>query len=300
MAKWSREQIIREILRRESAGLPFTVGGEDGVNNALYQASSRIFGSWANAVMAAGITPNRAQRHFRWSTQRILLIIRALSRRERPLRPGELKQRYRHLMNAARRRFGSWPKAVIAAGIDPQKMRRVAPWTRERVIEAILKRALNNESLSKRLVEPRSLADAGTKIFGTWESALWAAGLDPQSYGCKKRNTCNTIPSNTPMDHEQPSLSRQDTATSKSISDSECVSSSNQSKECHNWSDQGVIEAIRIRLRKRQKLNAQTVCKDDLALYQAARRRYGNWSNALVAAGLNPLEFRKYGTGNRG
>ena len=57
MAKCTRERIIREILRREASGLPLDLGGADPVRSSLYQAASRVFGSWGNAVKEAGIAP---------------------------------------------------------------------------------------------------------------------------------------------------------------------------------------------------------------------------------------------------
>ena len=41
-----------------------------------------------------------------------------LARGKRPLRPSELKRRYHSLVTAARRCFGSWPKAIVAAGVQ--------------------------------------------------------------------------------------------------------------------------------------------------------------------------------------
>jgi hypothetical protein len=266
MAKWTREQIIRDILQLESAGLPLTPGVDQGVNQALYQAASRIFGSWRNAVLAAGIAPDRAQAHDRWPPGKILSIIRTMSRRRRQLRPGELKERHSSLMHAARRCFGSWSKAVIAAGVDPLKLRRIAPWTKERILEAILTRALNNEPLGGRIVRPRSLADAGGRVFGSWALALAAAGLDPQSY-----------------------LKRRSDSLSTGGMDPTCVR-----KLEHRWSDQKVVEAILTRLHEQRMMNATAVYRDDRPLYRAATRRYRNWSNALSAAGLNPNEFRKH------
>src|SRR5262245_3444636 len=92
--KWSRELVLREILARESAGRPLKVVADDGVSHALYQAGTRIFGSWSNALRAAGITVNRAQSQERWPPGRILSIIRGLARRGRPLHVGELRHRY--------------------------------------------------------------------------------------------------------------------------------------------------------------------------------------------------------------
>jgi hypothetical protein len=190
MAKWSRERIIREILRREAAGLPLSLGGsKDGVDSKLYKAGSRVFGSWGNAVKAAGIAPERAKVHDQWSPSRILTKIRSLARRQQPLRPGELKRRHDHLMQAARRLFGSWSKAVVAAGVDPEKLKRVAPWTKERIIEAILTRALHGKRLNSHAVQPKSLVEAGARVFGSWGSALAAAGIDPKQH--VRRRICD-------------------------------------------------------------------------------------------------------------
>jgi hypothetical protein len=54
---WTRECIIRQLLDRESKGLPLTVGRR-GIDNALHSAAQRIFGSWQNAIQAAGIAPH--------------------------------------------------------------------------------------------------------------------------------------------------------------------------------------------------------------------------------------------------
>ena len=135
--KWTRERIIRQILECEAKGLPLTVG-EPGISHALYQAGTRIFGSWRNAIQAAGIPPERGVHGEKGPPARILTIIRNLARRHRPLSAKQLEHRYGSMLPAARRLFGSWSKAVLAAGVDPTKLRRVVPWTRERVIEAIL------------------------------------------------------------------------------------------------------------------------------------------------------------------
>lgn len=181
MSKWSRETILREILKRETQGLPLTVARNKGINSALYQAAKRAFGSWRNALTAAGLG-NRASASEQWTPSRIMNTIRSLARRKRPLSGSEIRGRYGHVVAAGRRQFGSWSKAVIAAGVDPATLRRAPPWTAERVIEAVLRRALTGEPLGSREVRPRSLADAGAKVFGNWGAALRSAGLDPQRY----------------------------------------------------------------------------------------------------------------------
>jgi hypothetical protein len=291
MNKWTREQIVREILRREAEALPLTSGSDQGVESSLYQAAARIFGSWRNAVMAAGVSPQKACAHDQWAPARIISIIRDLSRRRRPLSREELKQRYGQLVAAARRRFGSWTKAVVAAGVDPAKLRRVVPWSRERVIEAILMRALKNEPLGARSVQPRSLADAGARMFGSWGAALASAGLDPTRYVCRwpilERGT-----------HQAPVSTG--AAASEPVPDPKAAQANGEAKclRVHQfgqrWSDQAVIDAILARRGQHRLLNAVSVYHDDRPLYRAATRRHGNWRNALIAAGLDPVEFRRY------
>ena len=175
--KWTREEIIRRILDCDAKGYPLTVG-HPGISQPLYQAGSRIFGSWRNALQAAGISPNRS-RNDKCPPAKILLVIRKLSQRRRPLRKRELEERYGSMLSAARRIYGSWSKAVLASGVDPAKMQRIVLWTRERVLEVLLTRALRNQSVAARKMEPRSIVEAGRRFYGSWPATLEAAGLDP-------------------------------------------------------------------------------------------------------------------------
>ena len=282
--KWTHEKIIREILRREVAGLPLTRCREQGVDNGLYAAGARVFGSWPNAVRAAGIAPSRAHAAEKWPPGKIQATIRILSKRRRPFRPGELQERYSHLIRAAQRYFGSWSKAVIAAGVDPLKLMRAVPWTRERIIEAILKRALNNEPLGSRVVQPRSLSDAAMNIFGAWEAALSAAGLDPKQYMYGRISSSSPSIGNSPPSHDRL------TSPGKKGFDS-----TNPRKKRQRWSNPEVHQAILARLRERRPMNAASVFRDDISLYRAAAKRHRSWFKALQAVGLNPDNLLKDG-----
>ena len=296
MAKWTREKIIREILRREAAGLPLFLGASrERVESKLYQAGSRVFGSWGNAVKAAGIAPERAKARDHWPPSKILAKIRSLSRRQQPPRPGELKRRHGYLMQAARRCFGSWSKAVVAAGVDPEKLKRVMPWTQERVIEAILTRALNCEPLGSRTVKPRSLAEAAARVFGSWQAALAAAGIDPEQASRRQRGAELGLKGSSRTPHDQTVARARvghlgqdnpgalDTACSAPVQ--------RRSNPGTRWSDEEILQAIRARLRENKRMNAAVVDEEDGPLYRVAKRRYGSWRNALLAAGFNPDEF---------
>ncbi len=279
--KWTREQIIRAILKREAAGLPLSTGGDQGVHPTLYQAGARAFGSWCNAVMAAGVSPDRVFTHDRWPPSRILATIRTLARRGRPRRKA-LQRRYASLVQAAARTFGSWPKAVIAAGVDPIKFRRVPLWTKDRIIEAILVRVLKNEPLGSTTVRPESLAEAAARFFGSWGSALAAAGLDPKRYmGASPHAGLAAI-------HEPPGNAQAPVAWVDENSPAPDRSS-------QRWSREAVCQAILSRLREHRPMNASAVRIDDKSLYWGSKKRFGSWRDALRAAGLNPADFQQHG-----
>jgi hypothetical protein len=266
---WTREDIIRHLVERQAKGLPLSVGGE-GVDKTLYGAARRIFGSWRNAIQAAGIAPQHVLTWERWSPARILVMIRHLARRDRPLTTEQMERRYHNVVSAARRHFGSWTKAVLAAGVEPTKLQRVVPWSPERVIEAILTRALRGESLVARMVEPRSLVEAGQRFFGGWSAAVTAAGLDPAS---------TLLP---PRRNKRPRPGKPRTAGPKSVQ-----------APRERWNRERVIAALHARLREQKPMHSQAIARDDHSLYRAMRRHLKNWSEAMRAAGLDPAAYRR-------
>jgi DNA-binding protein H-NS len=267
--KWTRERIIRHLVEREAKGLPLTVGGE-GVDSLLYEAARRTFGSWRNAVQAAGIAPERVLTWERWSPAKIFLIVRRLAQRDRPLSVAQIERRYSGMVSAARRLFGSWTKAVLAAGVTPTRLRRVVPWNKERVIETILTRALRNESLVARFIEPRSLVCAGQRHFGNWAAAVTAAGLDPK---------VTVLPPRRP---KKPQAARP--AAPRKM----CPQNPRRS-----WTKELVIAAIHKRLQEQRSMNPSALSQEDGALYRATRRHLRSWSNALLTAGLDPAAYRR-------
>jgi len=266
VARWTRTEIIRRILQREAEGMPLSLGGETPVDPALYQAAGRIFGSWRNAVTAAGVSERQARTHMTWTPSRILGAIRALARRRKPPRPNEMKCLHGPLMRAARRIFGSWSAAVTAAGVDAHKLRSCPPWTPERIVEAILVRALRNESLRSRSVHPKSLPAAGIRLFGSWAAALEAAGLDP----------AQQLHSRTAVERTRRFDARAKTPR----------------RQRPYPTAESVVQAIHKRLQEGAPINSRAVYRDDRALYRAAERLFKCWRNALTAAGLEPRQHQ--------
>ena len=182
----------------------------------------------------------------------------------------QMERRYHNIVSAARRHFGSWNKAVLAAGVKPTKLLRVIPWNEERVIEAILTRALRNESLAARVVEPRSLVEAGHRFFGGWAAAVTAAGLDlattePPPRGTKRSRLASARASGT----TKAKVTRVP------------------------WNKERVVASLLARLREQKPIYSNALARDERSLYHAARRYFGSWNQAMLAAGLDPAAHRR-------
>lgn len=271
MARWTRDRIIRDILLRHEQGLSLTLSKDGGVEHILYQAASRLFGSWKNAIVAAGLPQYLSRSNSEWTPARILNAIRSLARRREPLRASEVKRQYGQLVPNARRYFGSWNQAVAAAGVSPQKLRFRRTWTEERVIECILLRALRNESLQRRMVEPRALADAGTKLFGSWRAALLAAGIDEIAAKCAK----DLAPA--PDNLTPPSL----------------VGGGKTRRISIRWTRDGVLMAIILRAEAGMPMHATAVYDENRSLYRACLKYFQTWNGTLAAAKLNDNTGRR-------
>jgi hypothetical protein len=87
------------------------------------------FNSWREALTAAGIDVDNVTRYKYWDNDKVIKAIRARKRSGEPMSSRSLQSTDQSLFCAARRRFGSWDKALEAAGLNSEKirLRRVAP-----------------------------------------------------------------------------------------------------------------------------------------------------------------------------
>ncbi len=126
---WTKEKIVAEIKRLAAAGQPLSHDAAKRSNGALVSAASspRYFGSWGAAVEAAGLNYDRVRKTNRWTKQKIIDNIRALTRQGERVNNANMRRLgYRGMMEAASRpgNFGSWAAAVEAAGLDYDEVRK--------------------------------------------------------------------------------------------------------------------------------------------------------------------------------
>lgn len=114
-------------------------------------------------------------------------IFRFILDRERdgePLSSTAVRLDASSIYQAAYKRFGNWSKALEAAGLDPFQFSRSRVWTPQKIIDRI--RQLNSRGNSLRRQDVAKfdlgLLSAAHDRFGSWQSALEAAGIDSTEF----------------------------------------------------------------------------------------------------------------------
>jgi hypothetical protein len=177
---WHPEMIVHHILLRN---------GKEPLNSFyyvsnypdIYAAAERIFGSWGKAIEAAGLDYSLIKKYKTWTKQSVLDEIRRLHKEGEPIFSQNAQNNHKSLYMAALKRFGSWGKAVQAAGINYREIRLRRSMTREEIKKAIIElyRKGTDLSYTNMRANYQYLLAAGMKKLGhgSWASARRQCGI---------------------------------------------------------------------------------------------------------------------------
>ena len=84
----------------------------------LYNHGVWLFGDWDKALQAAGFAPEQMRMWGFWNQAKLIRQIQTLRKRSLPLYAKYVLANHKKLFSAALRQFGSWEKALLAAGIE--------------------------------------------------------------------------------------------------------------------------------------------------------------------------------------
>jgi hypothetical protein len=280
---------------------------------AVYGQGKFRYGSWFQALTFAGFDPENIRRRMSWSKDSLIEAIRLLhlngvslntraidhddSLRTRRI----LKKQFKIDISGhavftraiSPQYFGSWDAALLAAGLDPSRIRRdhgVMQWRRSRhlILEAVrilyekgvdLNAGAIQRDLSEKTknilkeyfglaISGKAVYLAGRRAFKSWDNALRLIGLDPEDIR----------------------------------------------KQTHMpWTNQQLVRAIRYLHQKKVSLNSYDIQRDDSARTTALLKElfgvpltgrsvfaaasspvhFGSWDAALTAADLDPQHIRK-------
>ena len=302
---WNAEKVIAGLKKfyRHTDGTPghqMPVLERD--NPPLIGGARRIFGSLKAAMEAAGLPyPPRPP----WTEERILDELRRMHAEGGDLSLAAVKDRHRcSLLGPALHRFGSWRKAVEAAGIDYSTVSRVREWNSKSVIEALQIRYKRGRGMGGGAIQKEDLRlwAACNRYFGSYQKAAEAARVPiPQSLpewswpvprlqkALRRVHEAGVDLSSGRIRHTHPGLFY--AARSRLGSWQKALESIGLDYEsvrrAHDWSAQAVIEQIRELHKAGEDLHAGAVQKSHVALSGAVQRYFGTQRRAMKAAGLS-------------
>jgi len=130
---WSRERIVARIqeLHAQDADLSWrNVCVNIDPQLAAAATKKSHFGSWREALEAAGLDYDAIRRYREWDDERILQMVRDFHQDGKELNAKSMEEEDITLITAARRRFDSWHQALTAAGLDYKEIVHRAPFKR--------------------------------------------------------------------------------------------------------------------------------------------------------------------------
>ena len=177
---WTEEAIIKEIKERLEKGLSLTLSIVMKEYPSLVPNGIKIFGSWVDALDAAGIDHNdwyRQRPDGYWTEEIIKKELLKRKTEGKSLVQTEVTKDNPALRGAVVKKFKSWKQGLIAIGEDPSKhavQRERRNWSKETVVVELQLRNDNGLSLKSHdvLKEDSGLYRNATKYFGNWKTAL--------------------------------------------------------------------------------------------------------------------------------
>lgn len=276
---WSKSSVVAAIRRRKRSGQRLERTHIE--DPSLYASSKNFFGAWTKACAAAGYP--RPKPEF-YSVDEVQLRIIELYERELPLTYTAHKDS--KLRRSARKHFGTWRAAVQSLGLGSEMRHK---WTDQAIIEAILYRRAASLRLYKTYQEDPALFGAAVKHFGNWQAALMAAGINARvrERWSKERviERLQELAKSGPCQNTRKAdVNLAMAARLRFGTLGKALEVAGVQSLTKRWTDAQIITAIRSRYEAVGPTHLEGL--GDTRLAQAARRRFGNWTAAVAAAGL--------------
>lgn len=196
VTQWTPPRLLQELRKRHARGDDLRFNRVRESQPFLAAAARRYFSNWRDAIVKAGIDydlmcrkncradadagrPPVRRAPILWTPQRV--ITELLRRRDagQDMGPGKCDEDHASLVQACIRRFGSYRKALAAAGIELSKP-PAKRWQQSEIIEGVrdLYRAGRRLSAYQASKTAGRLFSAARKRFGSWAAAVREAGVN--------------------------------------------------------------------------------------------------------------------------
>jgi hypothetical protein len=243
---WDKDEILQAIRKLHKQKKDLSYNAMTRRTQPLVSAAAYHFGSYRAAVERAGIDYATVIRRPRWTRPLIIALIKQARRKDEDLHWSAVTKRRDELGRAAfaslqPRLFGSWDRALHAAGLDADEVNRYRKWNKNTIVFELRGRAKEHERLNSGAVQrdDPGLHAAAVRHFSNYDTALRAAKLDPDAVRARR-----------------------------------------------SWNDQEVLRGLKAAKRAGGHLSDSAVRRENPALYGAAVRIFGSFTAAREAAGI--------------
>jgi hypothetical protein len=242
-----------------------------------------------------------------WDQPRILQELRKLHRDGTNLAYSYLARKKQPLLSAAAYHFGSYRKAIEKAGIDYAEVIRRPRWTKQNIIKLIKNARRSGEQLHWSAVTKRNdelskaaFAAIQMRLFGGWDRALHAAGIDADDvviyrawdkpsivFDLKLRAQGGEAMNSGALQKDDPGLHAAAIRYFGSYHAALRAAKFNPDdlRERKRWSKPTIISALKKASRNGSTTDTQ-IRRSNPALYGAAVRFFGSFTKARKAAGV--------------
>jgi hypothetical protein len=313
--KWTAETVIaglKEFYASAETLSHTRLPSLEEANPPLIGGARRVFGSLKAAMKAAGL-PYPPNPQSPWNEKTILKALRRMHSEGQDLSLAAVKDRHNgSLLGPAMHRFGSWRKAVEAAGIEYSAVKRQQEWTRDSVLQALLQRRDAGEKMGGGAIQKQDIPlwAAAKRYFGHYQDALKAAGIPvaqsaPEwswSVPQLKRALRDLHKAGVDLSSGRIRNTHKELFCAARIrlgswrKAVESIGLDYQSiRRANEWSHQAIIDKLRELHSAGADLRPTVIQKEHIPLSGAVQRYFGTLSLALEAAGLPHAEGHSRG-----
>jgi len=299
--RMSRAEIIVAMQRRNRAGRSVRLADVRAEHPELAADAMQIFGSWTNALQAAGLPVARRA----WSAGAIRAAILDRHRQRRPLNAGAIQRDDPKLRAAIAKRYGAVNAAVskilAQAGLGMRDVAVTAALSKTSVVRLLRLRRENGLSLRSTRA-PSYLVLAARRNFGSWQAALQGAGINPEDVLPNVRRTDDELLEILRRwSRERPNFTIKQLDSRfgrRAIRAFGSLSQALAKAGVHDWpprkrqplpSRDELLVALRERYRRGASMRQLEVQRQQSYLFKGALKYFGNWRAAMEAAGLGNL-----------
>lgn len=298
----SDADLLEELIRLQSEHGTVSKNIMDTCGAHSSTTYQRRFGSWTSAIRAAGLKPANGGEP---SDDELLSEIRRLNGKFGKVTAKIMREHGEWSPSVYQRRFSSWTKSLEAAGVNSDNKTK---YSEEELLKELrrLDRDLGRAPHADEMTELSNFGkNTYTYRFGSWRNALAAAGLEPDVGGNRvsdeellnEIHRLADIVGGTPSAKEMDELGEYGTTTYDSrfggwtaavvaaglIPNEQRISTSELLNELNRLHDElGNVP-------RREDMN--TYGKYSEGPYYD---RFGNWTNALESAGIEPKFHREF------